>query len=356
MKRFPCRTAPCRFATLPGKTVACAAGKAVSVLLLLLSVIPAMGQGRQVLTDGISGKDRLERYLFIQAISPQGDTCLVMTDSLGRFEIDAEVMGMLPGNVYLKPMTAKPKANLSMESPFDTIDAYRQGRTRYLAQNQIVEAEQEEPFYYDPDVTVLSEARIRARGNSIARDKVTGYLDSLAILASGEWVCDCGAGAAKGYLNDWHGYSHHPEGYNPPPPFEVKRLVPKRGEVYRIIMYKPGADGKWYMDMDHPPQDIVYTGPQYNEEELLALYGMSKAQGYYPVREFYEPDELDLASPTPDYRNLLQWRPAVLTDENGIAEVPFAASDVNTEFIGLVEAVDGTGLMGAQTFTFRVLK
>ena len=51
-----------------------------------------MGQGRPVLQDGISGRDRLERYLLIQAISPQGDTCMVMTDSLGRFEIDAEVM------------------------------------------------------------------------------------------------------------------------------------------------------------------------------------------------------------------------------------------------------------------------
>ena len=56
-----------------------------------------MGQGKQVLTDGISGRDRLERYLFIQAISPQGDTCMVMTDSLGRFEIDAELMALLPG-------------------------------------------------------------------------------------------------------------------------------------------------------------------------------------------------------------------------------------------------------------------
>ena len=60
--------------------------------------------------------------------------------------------------------------------------------------------------------------------------------------------------------------------------------------------------------------------------------------------------------PTPDYRNLLQWRPSVLTDENGVAEIPFSASDVNTEFVGLVEAVDGMGLIGAQTFTFRVLK
>jgi len=181
---------------------------------------------------------------------------------------------------------------------------------------------------------------------------VTGYLDSLAILASGEWVCDC----IPGYLNDYHGYSHHPEGYSPLSPVEIKHLTPKRGEVYRIIMYKQGADGRWYVDLDNPPQDILYTGPQYSEEELLEMYGMSKAQGYYPRREFYQPDALELASPTPDYRSLLQWQPAVLTDENGVAEVPFAASDVNTEFLVLVEAVDGTGLVGAQTITFRVFK
>ena len=83
---------------------------------------------------------------------------------------------------------------------------------------------------------------------------------------------------------------------------------------------------------------------------------MWKAQGYYPRREFYEPDTIELSSAMPDPRNLLQWKPAVLTDENGIAEVSFTTSDVNTEFVGVVEAIDGTGLMGCQTFTFRVIK
>ena len=58
----------------------------------------------------------------------------------------------------------------------------------------------------------------------------------------------------------------------------------------------------------------------------------------------------------PDPRNTLQWKPNVLTDENGKAEISFTASDVNTEFIGIVEAIDGNGLMGCQTFTFRVIR
>ena len=326
----------------------------ISLFLTFLAAIPALGQGRQVLTDGIAGRDRVERLQLIQAFSPQSDTCLVMTDTLGWFEIEPELMDEMRGNVYLKPVISKPRPKLTLIDPFDSVDFYRQGRERYLSQNQFFESENEEDvFYFDPDVTILREASVNARKYGVVRDKVTGYLDSLILLASPEWVCE------HGFLNDWHGYSHHPKECVGCQLDAKEHLAPKRGEVYHVVKYVPWPghpDGLWMVDMSDPPHDVAYYGPQYTEEELLEMYGMNKAQGYHPVREFYEPDELDLASPTPDYRNLLQWRPAVLTDEDGVAEIPFAASDVNTEFVGLVEAVDGTGLIGAQTFTFRVLK
>ena len=316
----------------------------ILVFLIALAAIPAMGQGRQVLTDGISGRDRVARMQFIQVFSPQSDTCLVLTDSLGRFEIDPELMELMPGNVYLKPIMVRPKAKLSFENPFDSIAFYRRDKVRYLSQNPIVAAEQEEPvFYFDPDVTMLRETTVKARRHTVARDKVTGYLDSLTILASPEWVCE------HGYLNDYHGYTHNPVNS---PTWDVVHKAPRRGEVYRVVKYIP-VQGGWNVATDH---EVVYEGPQYTEEELLEMYGMSKAQGYHPVREFYEPDPIDLASPTPDYRNLLQWKPAILTDERGVAEIPIATSDVNTEFIGLIEAIDGTGLLGAQTVTIRVIK
>ena len=323
-------------------------------LLVSLAAIPAKGQGRQVLSDGISGRDRVERLQFIQAFSPQSDTCLVLTDTLGWFEIDPDLMDEMRGNVYLKPVISKPRPKLTLVNPFDSIDVYRQGRERYLSRNQAFEPEtKEDVFYFDPDVTVLREATVKAGRFGVVRDKVTGYLDSLLLLASPEWVCE------HGFLNDWHGYSHHPKACVGCSLVAKEHLVPKRGEVYHVVKYVPWPghpDGLWMVDMTDPPHEVVYYGPQYTEEELLEMYGMSKVQGYLPKREFYEPDELDLASPTPDYRNLLQWRPAVLTDENGVAEIPFAASDVNPEVVGLVEAVDGTGLIGAQTFTFRVIK
>ena len=330
------------------------------IILITVATHLALSAKSQVLPDGISGRDFKHNVQFIQAISPQGDTCLVSTDSLGRFEIDPDLMEGMRGNVYLKPMVAKPRPKLVIDSPFDSINVMRRGRTRYLSQNQIFEADTEKPvIYYDPGTTLLKESVVKARRNSIARDKVTGYLDSLAIMANGEWVCECQDEDHLRFLNNYQGYSHHPVGSGSEEMYirmGGKRLVPKRGKTYRLIKYEPIPDdprGLWTLT---DQRIIIYSGPYYSEEDLLEINGMWKAQGYYPKREFYEPDEIELTSPTPDFRNLLQWKPAVLTDENGVAEISFGTSDVNTEFIGIIEAVDGTGLIGAQTFTFRVYK
>ena len=252
-------------------------------------------------------------------------------------------------------MVKSPKARLSLVVPFDTIKSYQQGRERYLPQHHIFKTE-----HGERDITngfgtvVLKDIYVNAKRRSPYRDKVMGSLDSLAILASGEWVCNCKAFGTEGYLNDYHGYSHHPESAPPTP--GLKRSLPKRGKTYRVIKYVPTGRYLVDVDMDDPPHNIVYYGPQYSEEDLLKKYNMWKAQGYYPKRVFYEPDPAELMIPTPDARNTLQWKPALLTDENGKAEVSFTTSDVNTEFIGIVEAIDGTGLLGYQTFTFRVIK
>ena len=319
------------------------------ILIAVFAALSAWGQGRLVLTDGISGRDRVERTQFILAFSAQSDTSFVMSDSLGHFEFDPDLMLGMRGSVYLKPVASRPKPKLTLVNPFDSIGFYRRGRERYLAQNHIFETEREDDaLFFDPDVTMLKEATVKARRSVIGRDKVTGYLDSLTISLLPEWVCE------HGFLNDYQGCSHHPHNCSDCKLPSGIRTTPKRGETYHLVKYEPvGDDGRWYLTYY---STIVYPGPQYTEEQLLEMNGMWKAQGYHPEREFYEPDELDLASATPDFRNLLQWRPAVLTDENGVVEIPFAASDVNTEFVGLVEAVDGAGLLGCKVFTFRVVK
>ena len=314
-----------------------------------MALVTISGMG-QALTDGISGRDRFERLQFIQALSPQGDTCLVMSDSLGRFEIDPDLMDQMRGNVYLKPMIEKPKPKLILDSPFDSIAVHRRERATYLVQNLLLAKEEDHALHHDPKTTLLKESIVRAKRQTIARDKVTGTLDSLTIQSTGAWVCVHGG---MRYINDYRGYSHHPSG-TPFWEYNGDRLVPKRGESYYVCLLEERG-GRWYnLTCKWPP--IVYVGPYYTEEDLLEMNGMWKAQGYHPKREFYQPDELGLASSAPDFRNLLQWQPAVLTDENGVAEIPFAASDINTEFIGIIEAVDGMGLIGCQTFAFRVIK
>lgn len=310
--------------------------------------------GRLLFNDGICGRDLTHSMQFIQVFSSQSDTCLVLSDSLGRFEIDSYLMDQVRGNVYLKPLVAKPKPSIVLVNPFDSISVYRHGRAQFLSQNHIFARESDETvLYYTPETILLDEAVIKAKRYSVVRDKVTGYLDSLAILASGEWVCEHSSSIGSGFLNDYHGYSHHPEGC-PETSYSGKRMMPKRGKTYELIKYEPiGSNGSWIVT---DIQTVVYNGPQYTEEELLEMYGLLKAQSYYYRREFYEPTSIDLESPTSDYRNQLQWKPAVITDENGIAEISFAASDINTEFIGIIEAIDGMGLIGADTFTFRVFK
>ena len=63
-----------------------------------------------------------------------------------------------------------------------------------------------------------------------------------------------------------------------------------------------------------------------------------------------------MLSPLPDARNTLLWSPSVQTDKNGDATVPFRTSDINTQFVGVVEGTDGLGLLGSGTFEFHVSK
>ena len=345
-----------------------------------------------LLTDGVDGMLTTQREvsmktLVISGYAPQVDTSFViLTDTTGKFSIDPLLMYHTPGNIYLNDLLEdKYKAKFYVENMFDTINEYRHNLPHYIVDNQLIQTNNSERIKLDENVILIKEVVVTDKRGVIYRDKETGYLDSLAVLKSGEWVCDCDT--IMSFLNDYKGYSHHPKD-SPMEAYYGKRRIPKRGEKYQLIEIKEtcvqpdnfgevpifatpyqadptkslrarhakGPEFIIWAPVDEPRRGFVYPGPQYTEKEMLELYGIAKVQGYYPKREFYQPDSLDLQSPMPDPRNLLQWQPEVITDNNGTAEIPFAASDINTEFIGIVEAIDGNGLMGYQTFTFRVLK
>ena len=346
-----------------------------------------------LLTDGVDGILTTQREVrlktqVINVYAPQVDSSLViLTDTAGRFTIDSQMMDRIPGNIYLNDLlTDKYKAKISVVNQFDTINGYRPRLPRYMVNNHIIQTNNLERMKIGDDNSILlKEVVVKGRPGLTYRDKETGYLDSLAVLQSGEWVCDCDS--VMPYLNDYYGYSHHPKWSPQEDSYFGERRIPKRGEKYQLILIeetcvKADSQGQLpifleryksdpmkptrasrtkrsdlivWLPRDVPRRGFVYPGPQYNEKQLLEKYGIAKVQGYYPKREFYQPDSFDLQSSLPDPRNLLQWQPEVITDNNGMAEVPFAASDINTEFVGIVEAIDGNGLMGCQTFNFRVM-
>ena len=322
---------------------------------------------RPLLTDCVRGtltirRDANSKIHIVNAFSPNGDTCTILTDSSGRFDIDPQQMRKMQGKIYLKPfLTDKYKAKVSVENPFDTINVFRRGREHYLTQNQIFETKNGDQFVYSDDkVILLDDVVVKAKRGKIQRDKVTGFLDSLANVEGmgPEWVCfhvnQNDFTDTLFILNDYYpDFTAHP--VNRHCDNDIGKPIP--GKTYTVLKVHTyidgvGREGGVYYNM----MQIVYPKRTYTDEQLMKMYGLSRTQGYYPKREFYQPDKFDLSSSAPDPRNLLQWQPAVMTDDNGVAEITFAASDLNTEFIGIVEAIDGSGLMGCQTFTFRVLK
>ena len=320
-----------------------------------------------LLTDGVIGMLTIQRgnnhkMQIVNAFSPNGDTCAILTDSSGRFEIVPQQMREMQGKIYLKPfLTDKYKARVSVVNPFDTINVFRQGREHYLTQNHILETDNGEQFVFSDDkVILLDDVVVKAKRGKIQRDKVTGFLDSLANVEGmgPEWVCfhvnQNDFTDTLFILNDYYpDFTAHPESNY----CTGKIGKPIPGKEYTVLkVHTYINDVGQEVGVFYNMMQIVYPKRTYTDEQLMEMYGLSRTQGYYPKREFYQPDEFDLASSAPDPRNLLQWQPAVMTDDNGVAEITFAASDLNTEFIGIVEAIDGSGLMGCQTFSFRVLK
>lgn len=308
-------------------------------------------EAHPLLTEELNGKDKRGQLLILKAFTAEGDTCIIMSDSIGRFSVSPMVMDQMRGSFYLQPLNRKPKPKLVLENPFDSINNYLQGRPRYLTQNLLTKTYHKEKYITDGLGTlIIKDVHVKGKRHITQYDKVLEYLDSLYIMSTGAWVCEHPWGK---YINDYHNYSHHPGG-TPFWEYHGGRLLPKRGEAYgRFLLEEHG--GRWW-DMACKMGPITFDAPRYNKEELLDMFNMESANGYHPRKEFYEPDPLDYSPSIPDPRNTLQWKPSILTDNNGKAEVSFITSDINTEFIGIVEAIDGTGLLGSHSFTFHVIR
>lgn len=325
-------------------------------------------RGQLFLTDEINGmqvlgtkrREKQKRNLeqLIRVSGSESNSMFVWADSIGQFTVKSDIMKELRGGyVYLKPMVTngfKPK--LEIKDWFSTIDSLRKNRQDYYPFVDLVDYRKnvvlDLPVISNDSTILLGEVTVVGKGRKTFRDKFMGHLDSLAQMNFGPWVCE------HDFLEDYKpGYTHHHNPvYCPCPNQPKERKVPIIGKRYHLIKprYYECTSGCCFTVEDR--QTIIYEGADYSEEELLRMNNLWRTKGYYTNREFYQPDELDMQSAIPDARNTLLWQPSVITDEKGEATVSFYCSDINTGFIGLVEGVDGVGLLGSTKCEFRVIR
>ena len=313
-------------------------------------------KGRQILGKKKKQKELGNGEQLLQVSGPNTESRFVLIDSLGKFVVPTDLMlGLRGGYVYLKPMLDKDeyKPSVIVEETFGKADSLRKSCLSYfpyMNPSQVLsELQLDYPIISQDSSILLSEITVTGKKGRVFRDKMMGRLDSLAQMnQNGVYVCTS-CHHLIGYRFDYAAH-HNPLGICP----AKGRKQPVRGEKYEIAKFKYFNGGKTFIVEDR--QTIIYEGPVYTEEELLRMNNLWRVKGYYGTREFYQPDELDMQSPMPDARNVLLWKPDIVTDEKGEAEVEFFCSDINTSFVGVMEGTDGLGNLGTSQCEFRVLK
>ena len=315
-------------------------------------------RGRQILGKKKKQKELGNGEQLLQVSGPNTENRFVLIDSLGKFVVPTDLMFVLRGGyVYLKPMLDKDeyKPSIVVEESFSKVDSLRKSCPSYfpyMNPSQVLsELQIDYPIISQDSSILLSEITVTGKKGRIFRDKMMGRLDSLAQMnLNSVYVCTS-CGLLLNYRADYQG--HHAVGICP----AKGRKQPINGKSYPIAKYQhysPSGGATPFIVIDE--HKVVYEGPVYTEEELLRMNNLWRVKGYYGTREFYQPDELDMQSPIPDARNVLLWKPDIVTDEKGEAEVEFFCSDINTSFVGVMEGTDGLGNLGTSQCEFRVLK
>lgn len=266
-------------------------------------------------------------------MAQKGKLNITNTGIDGYFDLSPEIGSSLGRTLLLKPLVAEEmKPKLEFDDQFKIIEEIRRGaKERYYP--VIKRREEAEPMIDSTDYSArrsvqLDEIVVKKRGNRYPkRNKVMGYLDSLALNLETAWICGCRSGAGQGgtFLNDYiEGYTHHPGGSGHP----KKIGKPQRGVMYELIKYSGPTMKDYVVDIRY----LEYTGPRYSEEELLRMNGLWKTEGYYPRHRFQIPAEEERIIGEEDFRNTLLWLPRAQTDANGEYSILIPTSDVKSTY------------------------
>ncbi|WP_086031431.1 hypothetical protein [Tenacibaculum holothuriorum] len=252
----------------------------------------------------------------------------ISTNSKGYFKINSTHLKMgEKGYFYLKPFGSKNNQytiNIN-DNSFNIINSSKKkinfNYPIYLNQNKIKE-EPQDPFFSPNSFNLLDEVIIKNKKKRVFRDKYLGSLDSIAKLEFNDYVC---------FYNILNCLNHT---------FDKSRR-PK--------------DGKFYID-GRTGEEVLYRYKKHSEEDLLKKFNLRMIKGYYGKREFYHPiyDKVTINNPLPDYRNTLYWNPNIITNSKGEYNIEFFTSDINSLYIGIIEGLSETGVLGTKKFKLKI--
>ncbi|MDE6631741.1 MAG: hypothetical protein K2K23_01945, partial [Muribaculaceae bacterium] len=263
-------------------------------------------------------------------IAEKGALNVTNTRTHGYFEISPEMATSLGRTLLLKPLVNEDmKPCLEFDRPFRDISEIRNkvGERKYPVLRRTGGNESTDTMdYSDRHIVQLDEIIVKGKGSRFPkRNKIMGYLDSLALNLETAWICGCHGGYGSTYLNDYiEGYTHHPGGSGTPHKIEK----PKRGVTYELIKYSGPTAKDYVVDIQY----MEYKGPRYSEEELLRMNGLWKTEGYYARHRFQLPSDEELIPGMEDFRNTLLWLPRSQTDDKGEFIVEFPTSDIKSTF------------------------
>lgn len=307
---------------------------------------------KQTITDGIKGEVFIEsvwkmirkEQKFVLGYSPfkgKGNI-FIPVDTNGCFTIIPDYLKACEGDyVYMKPlapMGVKPLIRLS--DPFDTIKLMMRDKEIFYPHADAVTPDKIVPAtqVVRAGVVSIKEVTIRGKRPRMVRDKYFGRLDS---MLNPDYVCIYNVLNCPNHVRE-PGYTY-----------------PVEGSTYKLYVGSQTTEIVYDSTFKH---SSLYQSSRinygYTEEKLLKMYNLSRVKAYYGPREFYQPN-YDQATENvliPDYRNTLLWEPSVITDEKGEATLSFFCSDINSGFIGRIEGVSDSGLLGYGSFKFSVRK
>lgn len=280
------------------------------------------GSKKTIAFEEIKGKVRLKKpkkkpkedfekkRITVSSPDEKKGIYFIVTDTTGVFFAGSKELKKGEGGyAYLRLITeTSPKQIMDFKDIFfEGINMHRKNINLIYPIPKVVEKKPEaiSPFVDRKSINKLKEVVITSKNNKGFRDKYIGKLDSLARLDRiTDYTC------INGILN----CKNHPE-----PRYNFRDLT---------------------------------------EEELLEMFNVVMVEGYYGKKVFYEAiyDEVTINDSTPDYRNTLYWKPDIITNKDGEANVDFFCSDINSLFLGNIEGVSGNGLLGTENFEFKVKK